>query len=155
MGSLKRIRTELTAKKKTLFLQGLKDSAGNVTSACAKAAVSRQTPYDWREADKGFAENWDAILEGATEAAEQELFRRAVKGVLKPIYQSGKLVGRVREYSDTCLIFLLKARRPKVYNPVQRIAPTNPDGTESVPLKITLPANWGKIEAPTDTPEDA
>ena len=41
--------------------------------------------------------------------------RRAAEGTLKPVYQGGKLVGEIREFSDTLLIFLLKGKRPEVY----------------------------------------
>ena len=46
---------------------------------------------------------------------EPEAIRRAVEGVEKPVYQGGELVGYVREYSDTLLIFLLKGGKPHKY----------------------------------------
>ncbi len=39
--------------------------------------------------------------------------RRAVDGVDEPVYQGGKKVGSITRYSDTLLIFLLKANRDK------------------------------------------
>jgi hypothetical protein len=36
-------------------------------------------------------------------------------GTLKPVYQGGKKVGAVREYSDTLLMFLLNGGRPEKY----------------------------------------
>ena len=41
--------------------------------------------------------------------------RRASEGTLKPVFYQGKMCGEIREYSDTLLIFLLKARRPETY----------------------------------------
>jgi hypothetical protein len=46
---------------------------------------------------------------------EQEARRRAHDGVRKPVYQGGKRVGYIQEYSDTLLIFLLKGLRPEKY----------------------------------------
>lgn len=50
-------------------------------------------------------------MEEGTDLLEDEAQRRARDGTQKPIYQGGKKVGIVNEYSDTLLIFLLKARR--------------------------------------------
>ena len=33
----------------------------------------------------------------------------------EPVYRDGVLVGSIRKHSDTCLIFILKARRPEKY----------------------------------------
>ena len=59
--------------------------------------------------------SWDHLIEAGTEVLEDEALRRARDGTDKPIYQGGKKVGSVREYSDTLLIFLLKARNPAKY----------------------------------------
>jgi hypothetical protein len=46
---------------------------------------------------------------------EEEARRRAVDGVLKPVFQRGRQVGRIREYSDVLLVTLLKGKRPDTY----------------------------------------
>ena len=38
-----------------------------------------------------------------------------MRGTLSPVYYKGEVVGHVREFSDTLLMFSLKARRPEVY----------------------------------------
>ena len=48
-------------------------------------------------------------------ALESEAYRRAVEGNLKPVYQGGQKVGEIREFSDSLLMFLLKARKPSTY----------------------------------------
>ena len=48
-------------------------------------------------------------------ALESEAYRRAVEGNLKPVYQGGQKVGEIREFSDSLLMFLLKARKPGTY----------------------------------------
>jgi hypothetical protein len=106
--------TGTTTKKgwKTDFLAGLEEY-GNVSRAADAAGIWRSTAYDEREKSPRFAADWDRALDLGTSALEDEARRRAFEGVEKPIYQGGSLVGQVQEYSDTLLIFLLKAHRPK------------------------------------------
>ena len=53
--------------------------------------------------------------EEACDALEAEARRRAVEGVRKPVYYRGEIVGTVKEYSDTLLIFLMKGAMPEKY----------------------------------------
>ena len=87
----------------------------SATGAAARAGISRRTVYDWREGDAEFARAWDTAVDAGTDRLEDEALRRAAKGTLRPVYQGGKRVGTVREYSDTLLIFSLKGRRPEKY----------------------------------------
>lgn len=77
--------------------------------------ISRNTAYEHRQQDEAFAIAWADVEEETTEAMEAEAYRRGTLGVEKPIYQGGALVGYVQEFSDTLLIFMLKARRPDKY----------------------------------------
>lgn len=96
------------------FIQALAGGA-TVTQAAAQAGISRQHVYRYRGQDAEFDEAWQEVYEHGTERLEAEAFRRAVKGTQKPIYHLGKRVGSVREYSDSLLMFLLKARKPDMY----------------------------------------
>lgn len=100
----------------------------NVSAAARAAKVSRQWAYQMREEDPDFAAAWDEALQISLDDAEGELYRRAVKGTLKPVFQGGEKVGSVREYSDTLLIFLLKAHKPDVYRETTRNEHTGKDG---------------------------
>jgi hypothetical protein len=84
---------------------------GNVSRACRAARVSRQSAYASR-GDPAFAAAWDDALEEAADLLEAEAWRRAKDGVLRPVFQAGKKVGTVREFSDGLLTFLLKGLRP-------------------------------------------
>lgn len=105
---------------RTIFINTLREG-GNIRAACAKAKINRTTAYRERKANGAFNELWDAALEDAGDSLEAEAWRRAVKGVLKPVFGSGGTgvgtveVGQVREYSDTLLIFLLKGAKPEKY----------------------------------------
>lgn len=108
-------------------------SYGNVTAAASAAGVSRGFAYESRHDDPAFASDWDAALDIGTSALEDEARRRAFEGVEKPIYQGGSLVGQVQEYSDTLLIFLLKAHRPK-YRDTSRNVTVNITPEQAVKL---------------------
>ncbi len=97
-----------------VFLRWLRKK-GNVTGACDKAKITRSWAYEVRESDPAFAAAWDEALQEATERLEMEARRRAHDGVLEPVFQGGMQVGSVRKYSDTLLIFLLKAHAPEKY----------------------------------------
>lgn len=107
-------RTTRRRDWKPAFLEAL-EQTGMVTEACKVAGVGRRTVYDHRQRDEEFALAWADVEEITTERMEREAQRRAVEGTDKPVFQQGVEVGRIREYSDTLLIFMLKARRPDRY----------------------------------------
>jgi hypothetical protein len=86
---------------------------GVVTLSCKAAGIGHQTAYDYREQSPEFAALWDEAINKAADRMEAEAIRRGRDGVRKPVYQGGECVGYVQEYSDTLLIFMLKAVRPE------------------------------------------
>ena len=96
------------------FLEAL-SSGMSITAAAKHAGVGRRTAFDHRQRDEEFALAWHEAAEAGADLLEDEARRRAAEGTLKPVYQGGKLVGEIREFSDTLLIFLLKGKRPEVY----------------------------------------
>lgn len=90
-------------------------NSGNVSRACKKAKISRQTAYRTRQDDEAFNAAWAEALDIAVGLLEDEAWRRAQEGVLEPVFFKGERAGSVRRYSDTLLIFLLKAHKPTVY----------------------------------------
>ena len=90
---------------------------GNVSAAARTAKVSRDFAYTQRASDDIFKAAWDAALQRGTSGLEDEARRRAYKGVRREeaVYYQGQPVGKkaITEYSDTLLIFLLKAHDPK------------------------------------------
>jgi hypothetical protein len=107
-------RTNRTLKKRETFIQALSEGF-SVTTACMKASITRSRAYAWRNDDAEFAAEWDAAVDQGTDLLEDEARRRAYVGVDKPVFQGKELVGHIREYSDTLLIFTLKARRPEKF----------------------------------------
>lgn len=102
-----------TTKKKA-FLAAFAQ-CGNISHACRLADCSRTLVYKWLNEEPDFKAQFDEADTSATEALEKEAYRRACEGTLRPIYQGGRKVGTIREFSDTLLIFLLKGRKPHMY----------------------------------------
>lgn len=113
-------RTKRTPKKTTApdwgprFLEALADSA-NISEACKIAKVGRTTVYERRDSDPVFAQAMADALDDAVDALELEARRRALDGCERPVYHQGAQCGTILEYSDTLMIFLLKAHRPDKY----------------------------------------
>lgn len=104
---------------KQVFLERL-SKAPNISAAAKAAGYSRKHFYELRNNDPEFAEAWQDALNQALDTAEGELYRRAVRGVVKKVYYQDKHIDTVREYSDTLLIFMLKAHKPEVYRETVR-----------------------------------
>jgi len=68
-----------------------------------------------RASDPDFAVRWTEADNLAIERMEVEADRRAVDGTDRPVFYQGGRCGEIREYSDSLLMFRLKARRPNVY----------------------------------------
>ena len=133
----------------TKFLTAL-HATGSVTKACHAAHVQRSTAYRARiAAENGrakrnedqatdgmtapawvlyddFAARWDAALDAAVDALEDEARRRAMDGIDRPITYQGEITGTYKEYSNPLLITLLKAHRPEKYR--ERFEHSGPGG---------------------------
>jgi hypothetical protein len=88
---------------------------GNVKASAEAAGVDRDTVYRWLQVCPDFKVAYERALVDAVDVLEQAAWRRAVKGVLKPMVSAGSLVCHVREYSDSLLTTLLKGKKPDVY----------------------------------------
>ena len=87
----------------------------NVEASCRKAKISKTVVYEKRRTDPQFAEMWDRAREIGAVALESEAIRRAVEGVLQPVYHNGAIVGYERRYSDRLIEFLLRGAMPEKY----------------------------------------
>jgi hypothetical protein len=107
-----------TARLKRDFLAHF-SLTGNITAACRVVGIDRRRVYDWQENDSRFLHDFRQAEIQSTERLEEEAYRRAHDGVVKetPIMHNGQVVSTIVEtkYSDTLLIFLLKARNPAKY----------------------------------------
>jgi hypothetical protein len=117
----------LTAKKRRQFIKSLRNS-GNITNAARAIGISRQTAYNFRKENPRFAAAWNNAIQEHLDQVEEELRRRACDGVDEEVYYQGTVCGAVKKYSDTLLMFYLKARRPEVFSEKVRQEITGKDG---------------------------
>lgn len=108
---------------------------GNVSAAATESGVNRTNVYRWLDDDETFTVAFREAEVEAVDFMEREAWRRAVEGTRKPVYQGGELVGHVQEYSDTLMIFLLKARDPAKYREKHQHELSGPDGA---PFTFTI-----------------
>jgi hypothetical protein len=120
-----------TAHLKSAFIDAMAEY-GNVSTAARIAGCDRRTVYKWQEYDDEFAAAFREAELTATETLEAEARRRAVEGVTTetPIIRDGRVIDTIVEtkYSDTLLIFLLKARAPEKYRERFETSITSPNG---------------------------
>jgi len=88
---------------------------GSISMASQHAGVSSWTHLKWKAKDRSFAAAHEDALTIAMDVVEHEARERALKGRLEPVYYAGKPCGAIRRYSDTLLMFLLKAARLEKY----------------------------------------
>lgn len=140
--------TPFTTQLKQKFLAKLLSSAGNVSKAAKAAGISRANAYIHRESDADFKQAWDDIIQQVADAMEEELYRRSVKGYQEPVFYRGKMVAKIRKFSDRLLEVGLKAKRPELYRERFDIN-QNVAGSLDVHLQHTIDSIYDN--GPTDT----
>ncbi len=120
---------------KKLFLEAYAKTGNLAAAARLTPKMDRRFHYQWLKHDEAYAAAFAAAEEQAIEMLEEEARRRAHDGVTEDVYYLGKVVGHVQKYSDTLLIFLLKAARPEIYR--DRYELSGPKGGP-VPVKGVL-----------------
>lgn len=90
------------------------------------------------QGDTRWRELWDESLELFADTLEQEMARRAIEGVNKPVFYKGEEVGSIREYSDTLAITLAKAVRPARFRENVKVDADINGGVLLVPPKMTV-----------------
>ena len=140
-------RPKFTPKKRERFLDALRDT-GNVTKAAESVGISRRAAYDHRQANADFAAQWEDAWEESTDKLEAEARRRAFAGVEEPVFYQGEKCGVIQRYSDTLLIFLLKAHRPEKYRENIRHEHGGAGGGPIQFLEIITPALGASLTLP-------
>ncbi len=107
-------------QKKSAYIRHY-STCGRVGESAHAAGIDPATVTRWRADDEAFATAEGHAHDSFVEMLEKEAVRRAVTGVEKPVYQQGEMVGTVREYSDTLLIFMMKGERPGKYRDQAKI----------------------------------
>lgn len=100
----------VTKRARACYLELL--AAGwSKTHAAREAGTDRRRVWELARDDEAFAEAQDDAFERGTDVFRDELRRRAVEGVEKPVTVAGEREV-IREYSDRLLELELKRRDP-------------------------------------------
>lgn len=99
-----------TKARRELFLTELAATC-NVTAALRKVGKTSGGLYALRRRSAEFRTEWDAALAEGYAKLEIALLDRAINGTVKPVFQAGKKVGEITEYSDAVAMRLLTAHR--------------------------------------------
>lgn len=121
--------------KKMAFLAAYA-SIGTIRGASEASGVAASSHYDWLRKDPKYVEDFEQAQLDSCKALEAEARRRALEGVSEPVYQMGQCVGHKQKYSDTLLIFLMKANNPSKFG--DRIE-TRHSGAVAQPVQFVMP----------------
>jgi len=143
----------LTDDHKQRFLALLR-TTGNPSVAARGIGFSPSTLKRHRDADEEFATEWLEAQDEAADALEEEARRRAVEGVVREKWvgpaDGGHFINEV-SYSDTLLLALLKAKKPREYAQLSRTEVSGPEGADLPALDETaLAARLASILALAD-----
>ena len=98
-----------TARRQAAFLAALAIT-GSVSEAARRVSMARETAYRLRrrEGAESFAAAWDAIAGRVVgvrrKVTSQELARRAIEGLIKPVIYRGKHVTNQRKPDNSALL---------------------------------------------------
>lgn len=108
------LQVKLSKKKRNAFLKALV-LHGGLAQKAAEEVGYRDTSFlrRVRSRDEGFAELWDEAIEAAGDLVEAEVYRRAIHGVMEPVYYKGEICGYVKKHSDRLAEVLLKRHKPE------------------------------------------
>lgn len=107
--------TELVGARKLKFLTELLANGGHIQHAARATGVSESLIRKYADDDPDFALAWETVQDTNVEKLEAEVDRRALGYQKELTYQGTKTGDTVTEYSDTLLMFRLKALRPEKY----------------------------------------
>lgn len=111
--------TKSNIKKKTVVIEKMKKTLGNVTASCEAAQIARTTYYDWYEKDPEFRAAIDAIAESCIDFAESSLLQQ------------------IKDGNPTSTIFYLKTKgKKRGYVETQEL--TGKDGKDLIPAKLDV-----------------
>jgi hypothetical protein len=112
--SPRRPRARFTPRQVAHFCR-LLSASGSISLAAKKSGLGRTQLYDHRKRDPAFAARWDKAMELGVARVRDEVFRRAVAGINRPVFHHGEVVGKVKHYDNRLLWSLLKAHDPDTY----------------------------------------
>ena len=90
-------------------------ASGSVAFAAGRTGLSRSVLYRRKRNDPAFAKRWAEAQELGVSKVRDEVFRRAVVGIKRPVFYGGVKVGKVKHYDNRLLWSLLRSHEPETY----------------------------------------
>jgi len=112
--------------KKAAFLAAYLE-CGHIGQSASAAGVTRRTHYDWKAEDPEYLVEFQRAEKIAGDMLIDEARRRAHDGWEEPVFHQGVIVGGVRRFDSTLLMFLIKRHDP-TYRERSSIALTDSEG---------------------------
>ena len=112
--SPRRPRARFSPRQVASFFR-LLAASGSVSLAAERSGIGRTALYDRRARDPAFAARWDKAMDLGVARVRDEVFRRAVHGVKRPVFHKGEIVGKVKYHDNRLLWSLLKAHDRDTY----------------------------------------
>lgn len=109
------------------FLKVL-ETGVTVSEAAQAVGVGLRTVMHWVKKEPEFKERYEEAYEVGTSVYEAEARRRALHGVLEPVFQGGRRIGTRRVFSDRLLELKLRSRAPDRYRDRSSNEISGPDG---------------------------
>jgi hypothetical protein len=135
--------TILSRKKKKAFLKALAVTGKIITAARAVGYADSIHLHRMRNEDEEFARQWDEALNAAGDMLEAEAFRRAIEGVLDPVYYKGEICGYKNVYSDSVLLAMLRRFKPEYRDRIDINKTLKADfGITILPMTAPDTGNW-------------
>lgn len=137
--------------KKRAFLAAYA-KCGTIRKSAKIAKIDRTTHYAWMNDDLQYAHEFEEAKEDFIETLEEEADRRGSEGVEEIVFnKEGEQVGVKVKYSDTLLIFRLKALRPEVYRERHEYTTPQSELDEEITRRLAKVADRGKTPIPGTT----
>lgn len=135
------VPAKLTVESLNLFLK-MFAKTGNMSRAARAINVAPSTIKNAMKKNPLLKQLVDDTREMLKDAAEEELYRRAVHGTEKAIVYQGEIVDYVREYDSKYLIKLVEALDPDKWTPARKIIGQGDGGISINIVKIST----GEVE---------
>lgn len=129
-------------RRKARFLAELR-ATGSAALAADAAGLTYAQVEALRDVEPAFAQACSDAIAEAVDRAEAEVYRRAFRGVDRPVYYAGQQVGIIRDYSDSLAALYLKAHRPEAY----RDRAGADTGKHSGPVRVVIADDWDRDPA--------
>lgn len=121
------------------------EAHGMPHSAAKAAGTTVRAVERLAEASADFAYYVECAIEASADKVEAEVRRRAIDGIEKGIYYQGELVATEKQYSDSLLTLLAKAKRRGQFGDKAEIS-----GPNGAPLVVNIRSFAPALDSPDD-----